>query len=131
MKASATGSSFEGLLGRSGNTLKIAEQTLRSYGVVGGALDHGAEDGVEEAGKFGEGGAVAGGEGGFDGLLGGRGDEFKTPNEDASGVGGRGLDVEWENGINEQTRDDVNETRTFSEPRRFPGLEHGVSFIWK
>lgn len=62
--------------------VEIFGETALACG-VGGGLDHGSEDGFEEAGIFGKGGAVARGEGGFDGLLCGGSDELEAANEDA------------------------------------------------
>ena len=98
-------------------------------GWVGGLLDHDLEDGFEEAGIMGKGGAIVGGEGGFDGLLGGRSNEFESANEDANGCGWSGSDAEGKNGIHEAAGNDVDEAGAFFEPGVFPGFEHGVSFV--
>src|SRR5271165_3459126 len=53
---------------------------------IGGLLDHGLEDGFEEAGVFGQGDAVAGGEGRLDGLSGGGRYKFEAADEDTGGL---------------------------------------------
>ena len=98
---------------------------------VGGLLDHGAEDWFEEARVLGKGGAIVGDKGGFDGLLRGRCDQFDAADKDAGDIPWRWIDVEWEHGVDECARDDVNEPRAFFKPGRFPGFQHGVRFVGK
>jgi hypothetical protein len=96
---------------------------------VPGVLQHGDEDGFEEAGVLGERCAVVCGEGGFNRLFCGGGDEFEAADEDTNGGGGGGSHAKRKNGISEAAGDDVDETGTFLEPGIFPGFDHGVGFI--
>jgi len=112
-----------------GDGVEIAEQSLFEL-FAGRLLEHEEEDWFEEARVFRERGTVAGGEGGFDGMLRCRRDEFEPSNEDAGDVGG-GFNGEWKNGVNKRTRNDVDETRPFFEPGVFPSFEHGVGFVGK
>ena len=96
---------------------------------VGGLLDHGLEDGLEEAEILGKSGFVVGGEGGFDGFFGGGSDEFEAADEDANGADGGGRDAERQDGVHKAPGNDVNEARAFLEPGIFPGFEHGVGLI--
>ena len=96
---------------------------------VGGLLDHSLEDGLEEAGVFGECSVIAGGEGRLDRLFGGGSDQFKAADEDAAGLSWRGRDGERKNEVHEVSRNDIEETRTFFKPGGLPGFEHGVSLV--
>ena len=110
-----------------GDGVEVVEEAL--FALFAGRLsEHEEEDWVEEAGIFFERGTIAGGEGGFDSVLRCRRDEFEPSDEDAGDIGG-GFDGEWKNGINEGTRNDVDEARAFLEPGAFPGFEHGVGFV--
>lgn len=61
---------------------------------VEGACDHGFEDGFEEAGVFGERGAIVLREGVFDSACGCRSDQLETTDEDACGLCWGGLDAQ-------------------------------------
>src|SRR6202008_1695013 len=111
-----------------GHVGKVAGELLCA-GPVRGFLDHGGEDGLEEAMVFGEGELIVRGEGGFDGALRGGSDEFETSDEDAGGSCWRRGNAEWKNGIDEAAGNDVDEAGAFFEPGGFPGFEHGVGFV--
>jgi len=98
---------------------------------VGSFGDHGFENGFEEAAVFGEGGAVAGSEGGFDSVLRGGSDELDAADKNARELRGRGTNGKRQDRIHEGARNNVNEARTFFEPGVFPGFEHGVGFVGK
>ena len=70
-------------------------------------FDHRAKDGFEEAIVAGEDSPAAGGEGGFDGLLGSRRHEFDPAYENTSHFGGGWSDAQGQNGIHECPGNDV------------------------
>lgn len=105
------------------------EGELIASGLVGRRVEHSAEDRLEEAAIFGEGGAVVGGESVGHGLFGGASDEFDAADEDAGELRGNGSDGEREDRVDESAGNDVEDAGAFVEPGGFPGLEHGVSFV--
>lgn len=111
-----------------GHRVQITEQPLLAS-LVGGLLQHILQNRIEEARIFREACAVAGCEGGLQGLLRGGGDEFEPGKENAHSFCGCGLDVERKNGIDEGARNDVDEAGAFFEPGSLPGFQHGVSFV--
>ena len=96
---------------------------------VGSFGDHGFENGFEEAAVFGEGGAVAGSEGGFYGVLRGGSDKLDAADENARELRGSGTNGKRQDRIHESAWNDVDEARAIFEPGVFPGFKHGVGFV--
>src|SRR5262249_24255269 len=74
---------------------------------IGRGFDHRVKDGFEEAIVAGQDSPAAGGEGGFDGLLGSRRHEFDPAYENTSHFGGGWSDAQGQNGIHECPGNDV------------------------
>src|SRR6266704_5207716 len=55
----------------------------------------------------------------------GRRDDLHTADENACDLGRSGLDIQWQNGIDGASRDDVEQPRTFFKPGITPRFDHG------